>query len=290
MKLRGLLQRIEPLTQKLAGSLPLCPWSSIGERFNPGTLGGIPPALDIQTMEENGALKKLRFASRHDFWFPKETPISADLWSEWLSVFWAHSANGHYYLSHGTPVRPGDICIDCGACEGFFAAQALEAGAAKVVCIEPGLAMVQALERTFAEEIKSGRVIIQHAAVGATEGTASFSFDEAQPFIGRIGSNEGAASSSITLTTLTGLASALGLPRVDFIKMDIEGAEIQAVEGAMPLLRSNRPRLALTTYHRPYDFAVLKSMLIAAGYRHVAAAGLTDRAERVYRPVMIHAH
>jgi FkbM family methyltransferase len=40
-----------------------------------------------------------------------------------------------------------------------------------------------------------------------------------------------------------------GLSRLDFIKMDIEGAEIQAMEGAMNILQTLRPNLAIASYH-----------------------------------------
>jgi hypothetical protein len=43
--------------------------------------------------------------------------------------------------------------------------------------------------------------------------------------------------------------SELRLPRVDFIKMDIEGAEQKALAGAAATLRAFRPRMALAAYH-----------------------------------------
>jgi FkbM family methyltransferase len=41
--------------------------------------------------------------------------------------------------------------------------------------------------------------------------------------------------------------------RVDFIKMDIEGAEIDAIHGAENLIREDRPTLAISSYHKPDD-------------------------------------
>jgi hypothetical protein len=45
------------------------------------------------------------------------------------------------------------------------------------------------------------------------------------------------------------MGAELGLPRVDFIKMDIEGAEQRAVVGAKNTIASFRPRMALCIYH-----------------------------------------
>ncbi len=243
--------------------------------------------MNIQVVAEAGNYKQLRFNGVHDVWFPKTTTLSAELWSEYLCVFWPHRANGHYYLRSGTWVNPGDVCMDCGACEGFFVLQALAAGAAKVICLEPSETMAACLGRTFANEIKAGRVVVKNVAAGAMEGMARFSFDQLDPFSGKMGS----ASSSINIpvNTIANLVAGLQLPRVDFIKMDIEGAEIQALEGAIPLLVQGHPKLAITTYHRPFDYVALRALVVSAGYRQIAPVGLAQRGDGIYRPVMLHA-
>lgn len=287
MKLSGLFGKIEPFGQKLTGKLPLCPWASVLSKLDPRTLSAYPPTMKISIVAEDDRFKKLRFNDVHEAWFPKETPLSAELWSEYLGVFWPHRANGHYYLTGGTDVVSGDICLDCGACEGFFVFQALAAGAAKVVCLEPSKEMAECLNRTFADEIKNGRVVVRNVAVGAMDGTASFSFDSLQPFGGKVES----ATTSITIpvTTIARLFQDLNLPGLNFIKMDIEGAEIQALEGAMSLLARHHPKLAITTYHRPFDYKVLHTLATAAGYRKIKPAGLVQWGDGIYRPVMLHA-
>lgn len=58
------------------------------------------------------------------------------------------------------------------------------------------------------------------------------------------------------------------LPRVDFIKMDIEGAELQALRGAEGTLRRFKPTLAISLYHRPNDLVDIPHYLesLGAGY------------------------
>lgn len=43
------------------------------------------------------------------------------------------------------------------------------------------------------------------------------------------------------------------IPRIDFLKMDVEGSEMAALRGAEASIRKFRPKLALSIYHKPND-------------------------------------
>jgi FkbM family methyltransferase len=45
-----------------------------------------------------------------------------------------------------------------------------------------------------------------------------------------------------------------GLKKIDFIKMDIEGAEMNALKGALVTIKKFRPKLAIALYHSAEDF------------------------------------
>lgn len=287
--LAGISRRIEPLLLKLGGRLPTCPWRSVFFYLNPRTVGVRPPPMRIEVVEEDGISKRLRFNGMHEVWFPASTNVNLELWNEYLSVFSTQVTNAHYYVTPETPVKPGDVVIDCGACEGFFAQQALGLGAARVICVEPNAELVRCLEKTFAAEIRKGAVSVRPVALGAFRGETCFGFDAAYPSSGQIGA--GANPRKVAIERLADVCDELGLATVDFIKMDLEGAEIQAVEGALSLpLMKCHPKLAITTYHRAFDFVCLKSVLRSAGYRHFRAVGVAEFGQRrCYRPVMLHA-
>ena len=63
--------------------------------------------------------------------------------------------------------------------------------------------------------------------------------------------------------------SQYALPRVDFIKMDIEGAEFEALQGARQTIIQHRPDLALCVYHSAADFTRLADFVdeLGLGYR-----------------------
>jgi hypothetical protein len=46
------------------------------------------------------------------------------------------------------------------------------------------------------------------------------------------------------------LVDSLGQPSPDFVKMDIEGAEPEALRGGSSFIKDRRPLLALCVYHR----------------------------------------
>ncbi len=65
----------------------------------------------------------------------------------------------------------------------------------------------------------------------------------------------------------------LGLPRVDYIKMDIEGSEREALKGAQGTLRKYRPRLMIDAYHRPDDPRVLPAIIRQAHSDYASFCG-----------------
>jgi FkbM family methyltransferase len=73
----------------------------------------------------------------------------------------------------------------------------------------------------------------------------------------------------VTTTSIDALVASGELERVDFIKLDIEGAESRALRGAEQTLRRFRPRLALAAYHEFDDMWTLMRQIdqLELGYR-----------------------
>lgn len=50
--------------------------------------------------------------------------------------------------------------------------------------------------------------------------------------------------------------------RITFIKMDIEGAEKEALVGAQNIIRNQKPKLAISIYHKKEDIWELPALLL----------------------------
>lgn len=110
----------------------------------------------------------------------------------------------------------------------------------KIVAFEADKAVLPTL-RNFVRGLDA-RALLHEAAVGAHKGTVYFAGD---------GIGGGCVAVSGAEVPCVRLDDALANDRVSLIKMDIEGAELDALEGAQHIIRRDRPVLAICGYHRP---------------------------------------
>jgi FkbM family methyltransferase len=143
----------------------------------------------------------------------------------------------------------GKVVLDCGAHIGLYTRVALDAGAERVVAIEPSPVNVRCLRRNLEREIEAGRVILYPKGVWNREMLLTF-FESPENSAGDSFVIRGASdvvSHNVPVTTIDKIASELNLDRVDLIKMDIKGATLQAIEGMAATVAKHRPRLVIST-------------------------------------------
>jgi FkbM family methyltransferase len=168
------------------------------------------------------------------------------------------------YLREGSwRLTPGMVVIDAGACLGEFSLYA--AGrvgpTGQVLLLEPDPDNLACLEEIFA--INGGRPSNLHViaqglwrepgtvqfAAGITEQSHIVALNEAdQEELGQEDSVS-ATTMLIPVQSLMSLIDSYALPRLDFVKMDIEGAEVESVAGAIDILPRFRPKFAIASYH-----------------------------------------
>ena len=72
-------------------------------------------------------------------------------------------------------------------------------------------------------------------------------------------------AASVSTLQIDDLVGTPDFPKVDFIKMDIEGAELNALKGAEQTICRFKPKLAITVYHSIKDFWEIPEWLDSLG-------------------------
>ena len=167
----------------------------------------------------------------------------------------------YYFQRSGCVVspRPGDVVIDGGACFGdtalAFAATVGEQGV--VHSFDPIPRQREFFERNRKRNPSlAERIHLHPFALHDTPG-AQLRFTD-----GGAGAREtGGGQIAAEAMTLDAFVSTRGIGRVDFIKMDIEGAERAALRGSTETLKAFRPRLAIAVYHRLDDLIFISHQI-----------------------------
>jgi hypothetical protein len=77
----------------------------------------------------------------------------------------------------------------------------------------------------------------------------------------------------VPMITIDWLVSDLALAKVDFIKMDIEGAEKNALAGSTKVMAHFHPRLAIATEHLPDDPVAIPAAIDSMGLGYATICG-----------------
>lgn len=154
------------------------------------------------------------------------------------------------YLELGK-VKPGQMVLDLGGYAGLTAIAFSKAVGprGRVVVAEPDPASFSAcctnlaLHERFS---KLANVQMRAVAIGSACGEVEFSSEGSMgaAFTSIVGANRGRTIEAICLTIPALVHNAM-LDHVDFIKMDIEGAELFALQGAAEWLAQYHPRIVV---------------------------------------------
>jgi FkbM family methyltransferase len=158
----------------------------------------------------------------------------------WLGTYERHMQR--LFCEH---IRPGAIVYDVGANVGFFTllASKLAGDSGRVHAFEPLPRNLDFLERHILLN-DLANVHVGALAIAATSGEAHFRI---APHASMGGLHEGGDLRVVT-ASLDDLIASGRAARPDFIKMDIEGAESDALRGAAALLASGPLTIALSTH------------------------------------------
>ena len=151
-----------------------------------------------------------------------------------------------YFLKGFLP-EEGDIAIDGGAYDGATARDFTMQGA-KVYAFEMSTINYQrCLERA-----EKYNFVIENIGLSNREGKEHYTG-------GGSGAYKGKGDEIGNFIDLDTYVLRKNLPRVDYIKIDIEGAELDMLHGAAKTISRWKPKMAISAYHKPEDLFTLAS-------------------------------
>lgn len=147
----------------------------------------------------------------------------------------------HRYTTSSFDIKKGDILLDVGAAEGIFSLEKIEA-ASKVIIVESDRDWINALKKTFSNYIEKVVIINKYATV----------YDEGD---------------YCRLDTVIN-------EKIDFVKMDIEGEEWNALNGMEGIItQSDELRIVACSYHRDCDQELIESFFDKHSIIHETSDG-----------------
>lgn len=137
-----------------------------------------------------------------------------------------------------------EIIVDCGAYNGDTAKRFLEnIPGCRVIALEPDEKNFEALQQCELDGLKALKVGV-------------WSENTTLRFLSHGGGTACGVISTLGDTTIEAKAldNIIECKSATYIKMDIEGIELEALKGAANIIKKMKPKLAICIYHKPQDF------------------------------------
>lgn len=151
------------------------------------------------------------------------------------------SKSPHRYLTEGFDINEDDVVVDVGVAEGNFTLSIIDK-IKKAYLIETDERWIEALRLTFKD--------YQDKVVFINKFITSYSFEQYE------------------------ILDNLIFEPVNFIKMDIEGSECEALDGMKNLVEiSPELKVVICAYHNDYDETIIKMKLSAMNFEYKASSG-----------------
>lgn len=151
-----------------------------------------------------------------------------------------------YFPTDLVTLMPGEVFVDCGAYDGDTVRNLLDRGETyieKIIAFEPDPTNFQKLQQYTSKLSQNinDKLDLYQLAVGACK--SKVRFDASGTEASSVGSGNWEVDCIALDEVLTGA-------KPTYIKMDIEGSEVDALVGAKNTIMNNLPVLAICAYHR----------------------------------------
>jgi FkbM family methyltransferase len=156
----------------------------------------------------------------------------------------------YFYDRGGVSIAPeaGDTVIDGGACTGDTAAvfSNVVGPTGSVYCFDPVANHLAVLDHNVRQFAHANVRVMPYGLSDKNIVAEPIVLTEYSPGF-RSGSN------TVPLRSIDFLVNTKEIDSVDFIKLDVEGAELDSIRGARESILRFKPKLAISLYHKPND-------------------------------------
>ncbi len=198
----------------------------------------------------------------------EDMEIRVKCWSENVAAMFLNQQ--YYFERDGQSVAPdrGDHVVDAGGCFGDTALAFARStgGKGHVYSFDPMPKHCAIMRESFAmNPALAPRITIFECGLSNMDREGS----STETANGAINPGANIFGGEMTLRTLDSLVGEGAIPRIDFIKMDVEGSELDALAGADAACAGGARSSPLSLYHRPEDFLCIPLWLdsLQLGYR-----------------------
>ena len=217
-----------------------------------GELAGeiFPPKITkAEFLKEMNGLKFNRHSSLinlQNFCFSSDAIVVAATW-----IFRQYELEGKCEISEG------DYIIDGGAFKGETSFWLLSKGARKIYAFEPDSYSFSILFKNIKRNKVSDKIIPVKKVLSNRIGNFSiYATSDGNSIINEEGNK---TVEGITLDSFVGKE---GLNKLDFIKLDVEGAELEILKGAVETIKRLKPKMAISVYHKPEDITTISKFIL----------------------------
>ncbi len=179
----------------------------------------------------------------------------------------------YFSVIRGGQTKGAAIVLDCGAYDGDsvdFIADHIDEPIIKYYAFEPMAETYKILKNKKNSKIQE--LIAINKAVGGAVGTVTFAFDEERPDASSVDTS-GAKGMMVDMLSIDSLE--LNYDADYFVKMDIEGSELDALKGGEKLIKTYRPNLGICLYHKTRDIYEIPRYIdsLDLGYKFYLSGG-----------------
>jgi FkbM family methyltransferase len=198
-------------------------------------------------------------------------------------AIWAGIYEADFAAAIACAVNPGDVCLDIGGYRGYISGVMALAGASQVIVFEPSSINHQALRR-LCELNPKLPLRIMPFAIGESDTSAILKLMR-DPSMAKLSSSpfqeyvSAVDEIEVPVRRIDYLVQKQEIPVPQLIKIDVEGAELEVIQGAESTLRNHHP-VVFAEIHTSELGRDCRNLLVRYGYTVRETAGTRQEGEK----------